>query len=89
MSYIKAEEILPKELLESIQEYVDGSMIYIPRKDHVGEQPERKRTPYQEELCRRNGQIRTERKMGVSIESLAEKYFLSKKSIERILRSKE
>ena len=32
MSYIRADEILPKELLETIQQYVDGQIIYIPKK---------------------------------------------------------
>ena len=32
MSYIKADEILPQELIRQIQEYVDGVYIYIPRK---------------------------------------------------------
>lgn len=32
MSYRKAEEILPRELIEVIQQYVDGENIYIPRK---------------------------------------------------------
>lgn len=33
MSYVKAEEILPKELLEAIQQYVNGQVIYIPCKE--------------------------------------------------------
>ena len=33
MSYIRADEILPKELLEAIQQYIDGQTIYIPRKE--------------------------------------------------------
>ena len=33
MSYIRADEILPKELLEAIQQYADGKVIYIPRKE--------------------------------------------------------
>ena len=33
MSYIRAEEVLPKELLASVQQYVDGQMLYIPRKE--------------------------------------------------------
>ena len=33
MSYIKAEDILPKELLETIQQFVDGQLIYIPCKE--------------------------------------------------------
>ena len=32
VSYIKAEEILPEELIRLIQEYADGVYIYIPRK---------------------------------------------------------
>ena len=32
MGYRRAEEILPKEIIEMIQEYVDGENIYIPRK---------------------------------------------------------
>ncbi|MGE7690975.1 CD3324 family protein [Lysinibacillus sp. NPDC097214] len=32
MSYKKAKHILPAELLELIQEYVDGEYIYIPRR---------------------------------------------------------
>ncbi len=34
MSYKKAIHILPEELLELIQEYVDGEYIYIPRKSN-------------------------------------------------------
>ena len=33
MSYIKAENVLPQELIETIQQYVDGKMIYIPCKE--------------------------------------------------------
>lgn len=32
MGYIRAEEILPKEVVALIQQYVDGQTIYIPRK---------------------------------------------------------
>ena len=28
MSYIKAENVLPQELIETIQQYVDGKLIY-------------------------------------------------------------
>ena len=29
MSYIRAEEVLPKELIEAIQQYISGENIYI------------------------------------------------------------
>ena len=42
MGYKRAEEVLPAELLEQIQEYVSGESIYIPRRKdsrrHWGEQ---------------------------------------------------
>ena len=31
MRYRKADQILPRELLEKVQEYVDGTMLYIPK----------------------------------------------------------
>lgn len=33
MSDIKAEKLLPKELVEQIQKYADGVCIHIPRKE--------------------------------------------------------
>lgn len=32
MSYPNAIDILPRELIEQIQEYVEGKVIYIPKK---------------------------------------------------------
>ena len=33
MSYTKAEDVLPRHLVEEIQKYVDGKLLYVPRKD--------------------------------------------------------
>ena len=35
MSYIKAETILPQDLIEVIQQYVSGKSIYIPCKEKL------------------------------------------------------
>ncbi|QTC42996.1 hypothetical protein I7V34_07075 [Bacillus sp. V3] len=32
MGYKKASDVLPKELVQIIQEYIDGDYVYIPRK---------------------------------------------------------
>ena len=32
MGYVKAENVLPEEVLKLIQKYVDGEYLYIPRK---------------------------------------------------------
>lgn len=86
MSYIKAEDILPEELVRAIWQYVDGVYIYIPRN------PENHRTwgqntPYRRELEERNQYIREDAAQGIPIGVLCEKYHLSEKSIRRILRN--
>ena len=84
MSYIKAEEILPEELIRQIQEYADGVYIYIPRKPgtrHAWGQ----KTDYKAELKIRNDRIRNDYAAGVSVTALSRKYHLSEKSIHRIL----
>ena len=35
MGYLRAEEVLPRELIVIIQQYTDGTNIYIPRRDEV------------------------------------------------------
>lgn len=32
MGYIRAEDILPEELVRILQEYAEGQMIYVPKK---------------------------------------------------------
>ena len=87
MSYIKAEDILPEEVIELIQQYVDGESIYIPRK--AGSRLSWGcNTEYKAELNRRNERIRQEYAGGASPSGLAQQYHLSEKSIRRILRGK-
>lgn len=33
MKYVKAIDVLPQEIIEIIQNYVDGEYLYIPRKN--------------------------------------------------------
>lgn len=84
MSYIKAEDVLPRDIIEIIQKYIDGQNIYIPKKSDTrtkwGE-----RTDTLSVLSARNNDIYTEYRNGSDIKSLAEKYFLSEKSIQRII----
>ena len=86
MGYIRAEDILPPEVLQLVQRYVDGSLLYIPKK----------RVPRNEwgsvsgsklYYRKRNEMICAEFGMGVSTCELMEKYCLSEKSIQRIVRS--
>lgn len=85
MGYRRAEEILPVEIIELIQQYVDGENIYIPRKV-AHRQPWGAGTQTKQELLMRNQQIHKDYLAGSKISELACKYFLSEKSIQRILR---
>ena len=85
MSYKKAEDILPMELIELIQQYVDGENIYIPRK--AGNRKEwGGNTETKQVLFVRNEQIYADYRSGVTTSELAGKYYLSEKSIQRIVR---
>ena len=83
MRYQKANEILPVELVELIQDYIDGEYVYIPRKQENKGWGETSRA--REELQSRNIEIFVKYSQGLGIKDLAEQYFLSEKSIQRIV----
>ena len=87
MSYANARDIFPDEILELIQNYVDGEYIYIPKKEENkiawGELTNSKR-----ELLNRNARIFEDYCIGLSIQSLSKKYYLSTKTIQRIILEK-
>lgn len=87
MRYIKAEEVLPRELILQIQQYVDGVTLYIPRRAE-NRRPWGCGTQYRSELARRNARIREESGQGLSVGELALRYHLSEKTIGRILRER-
>lgn len=88
MSYRNAELILPKELLEKVQEYADGECLYIPRKEdsklNWGDLTMTKKV-----LAVRNQEIYEDYQKGMTTGELAEKYFLLVKSIQRIIHERK
>ena len=78
---INANDILPKELINEIQKYVQGVNLYVPK------MPEKKKThnKYQYELLERNKEIYELFQSGNTVSDLAKMYYLSEKSIYRIL----
>ena len=88
MSYAKARDIFPNEILEIIQNYVEGEYIYIPKKEENriawGELTQSK-----EELLIRNTKIYEDYLSGISMQTLSERYYLSPKSIQRITLQKK
>ena len=86
MSYVRADKILPRELLEAIQQYVDGQIIYIPRKE---KQRWGSGTSAREFFRERNEKIYQAFLEGLSEEELSRRFSLSGKSIQRILRDQK
>lgn len=84
MSYKKAACVLPHDLLLKVQEYVDGEFLYIPRvsdrKKGWGET-----TSIRQDLRDRNERIYEDYLAGNDMSSLADQYYLSLKSIQRII----
>lgn len=85
MGYIRAEDILPKYVLDLVQQYVDREMIYIPRKG--SKRSWGSRTDTRQELKLRNEQMYAEYLSGVTVGELADYYCLTEKSIRRIIRN--
>lgn len=88
MSYLRAEELFPQEMVELLQDYAAGQTIYIPRKPGQravwGENTQSRR-----ELRERNRQIYRRYLEGETTRELAVSYYLSIKSIQRIIRQEK
>ena len=86
MSYKRADDILPEDIFETLQKYVSGETLYVPKKKEC-----RKKwgsnTGTNNNLRIRNEQIFYEYKNGISIKELAQRHYLTEKSIQRILRN--
>ena len=81
MGYTNAGFVLPDALIREIQRYVNGTSLYIPqvkRKDP-------RLNPYRLEIGDRNREIYRRFLEGSSVTELSERFFLSEKSIYRIL----
>ena len=87
MKYVNANDIPPDMLIEELQKYVQVGYIYIPVKNEQhkswGEL-----SGYRKELERRNKAIIEEYRRGVSVEKLADKYYLSIYAIRKIIYQK-
>lgn len=83
MGYLRAEEALPKEIIELIQQYVEGVNIYVPRKNERAGWGEKNQT--RRRLRERNQSIFEAYLKGQNVSELSERYYLSEKSIWRIV----
>jgi len=86
MRYVNANKVLPDELIQEIKKYVEGVYVYIPQNES-----KRKKwgsnTNSKKELKLRNIRIYDNYLEGKSVEIIADNYYLSVKSIRRIILS--
>ena len=79
MRYQNAINVLPPELLIQVQQYAEGTYLYIPRvRRQCPARADRTDHERNEEICRRYHR-------GESVRSLAQEYFLSTQAVYRIL----
>lgn len=85
MEYKKVEEIMPKELLKEIQNYIQGATLYIPKETHHewGE-----KSGIKDKLHKRNQLIKEKFQQGNSIQSLGTDFYLSEETIKKIVYKK-
>ena len=84
MKYVKAIDVLPQEIIEIIQNYVDGEYLYIPRKND-NKKSWGEKSGIKNIRKERNIEIYEKYIKGLSISELSKEYFLSEKSIRRII----
>lgn len=83
MKYINAADVLPKELLKEIINYVDGELLYIPASGERQKWGEC--SGLREYYKKRNRDIINQYKNGATISNIAKVYCLSYDSVRKIV----
>ncbi|MDF2905602.1 MAG: hypothetical protein K0R34_923 [Herbinix sp.] len=87
MNYKKGADVLPARLLKEIQEYVEGSLVYIPKRSskagwgYV--------SGAREAIDKRNRKIMNLFEQGETIEALADRFHLGDDTIKKIVYRKK
>jgi len=84
MKYVKAQDVLPEEIIKIIQKYVDGKYLYVPR-NNENHKAWGEKSGTKSSLKVRNNEIYKKYIDGATIDGLTREYYLSEKSIRRII----
>lgn len=87
MKYENAKDILPASLLEEVQKYAEGKVIYIPKCTKTRGWGEA--SGYREKLNKRNSLICNRYSAGRSILEIAEEFYLSPETVKKIVYGKK
>jgi len=88
MKYIKAKAVFPQALLDEIQKYVHGNLVYIPKLPGSHKKWGTD-TDTRIAIAQRNEDITQAFASGLSVSELAEAYYLSEETIKKIVYSKK
>lgn len=83
--YKNGEVVLPPKLLNELQKYIQGELIYIPKKTKRAGWGEMNGTRVI--MRKRNSEIFNMYKNGISVKELSRSFHLSEDSIKKIIRS--
>ena len=87
MEYINAKDVLPETLIYEIQQYIGGSLIYIPQNDKNKTDVSKSRS--RNDIIVRNNIIKEKKKNGATIDELMREYYLSYDTIKSIVYRKK
>ncbi|WP_435162829.1 CD3324 family protein [Paenibacillus glycanilyticus] len=87
MKYVKADMVLPEQLLREVQKYMNGVMMYVPKAegDRIGWGV---KSGGRQRLEQRIGEMRELFSQGATIEQLTERFYLSCDTIKKIVYAK-
>lgn len=88
MKYVNGKMILPDALLNEIRKYIEGVYVYIPKEESKRQQWGLN-TNFREEISFRNTRIYDNFLEGKEVADIASRYYLSIKSIRRIILQKK
>ena len=87
-TYVNAEQVLPQQLLEQVQQYAAGRLLYVPQTQETARswgEGTGQRSYYR----KRNQMIRNKYAYGVGISQLAGEYYLSQETVKKIVYNKK
>ena len=87
MNYKKGADVLPARLLKEIQEYVEGSLVYIPKKSRKAGWGDL--SGARKLIDKRNARIISLFEQGNSIGELADQFHLGEDTVKKIVYGKK
>jgi Mor family transcriptional regulator len=83
VKYTNGKDVLPPDLLEQVQQYVQGGLIYVPKREKAGWGTMNGTKKW---MKKRNFDICRQYRQGTVITELMTRYHLSEESIRKIIR---